>query len=255
MARYQVIISYDGTEFHGFQRQGNTRTVQLEIENALRRMGWAGKTILASGRTDTGVHANGQVITFDLSWAHSVETLQRALSAHLPNDIGVKGACMVGETFHPRFDAISRTYRYQIYFQPFRDPLQGRFAWRVRPKPESGAPYQAATLFLGQHDFRSFGSPMKPNGNTIREVKRSEWSETPDGWTYEITANAFLYHMVRRIVFMQMQTAIQRISLVDLQSSLDQQMPSLAGMAPAHGLILQAVEYADKNACHKEVAH
>lgn len=253
MARYQVIISYDGTEFHGFQRQGNERTVQLEVENALRRMGWKGRTIYASGRTDTGVHANGQVITFDLDWAHSIETLQRALSAHLPDDIGVKGASEVDEAFHPRFDALSRTYRYQVYFQAYRDPLRDRYAWRLWPKPETGVPHEAAVLFLGCHDFSSFGAPMKPGGNTVREVTNSKWSESPNSWTYEITANAFLYHMVRRIVFMQIQTAMQKITLADLRRCLDLQEPSLPGMAPANGLVLHSVEYADGNARREEM--
>ena len=253
MAHYQVILSYDGTEFHGFQRQGNERTVQLEVENALRRMGWEGRSILASGRTDTGVHASGQVITFDLNWAHSVETLQRALTAHLPADIGVKAASVVDETFHPRFDALSRTYRYQIYFQPFRDPLRDRYAWRLWPKPQSGLPHEAAALFMSSHDFRSFGSPMKPGGNTIRVVTGSDWFETPEGWTYEITANAFLYHMVRRIVYMQILTAMQKMEVTDLQKCLEQSTPSLPGMAPANGLVLYSVEYANENGCRKDL--
>lgn len=243
MARYQVILSYDGTEFHGFQRQGNERTVQLEVENALRRMGWQGRSILASGRTDSGVHANGQVITFDLNWAHSVEILERALNAHLPADIGVNDAKIVDETFHPRFDALSRTYRYRIYFQPFRNPLRDRYAWRLWPIPQLGLPDRFAGIFIGSHDFQSFGKPMKPGGNTIRMVTGSSWSETPEGWTYEITANAFLYHMVRRIVFMQVLAATQKIDLSDLQKCLDCLEPSLPGMAPANGLALHSVEY------------
>ena len=245
MARYQVILSYDGTEFHGFQRQGNERTVQLEVEHALRKLGWEGRSILASGRTDSGVHASGQVITFDLDWAHSVETLQKALSAHLPADIGVRGACITGDDFHPRFDATQRSYRYQIYFQPFRDPLRDRFAWRLWPKPQPGLPNEAAALFLGQHDFQSFGSPMKPGGNTVRVVTASHWSETPEGWTYEISANAFLYHMVRRSVFMQIQTAMQKFDLNDLRRCVEEAAPSLPGMAPANGLNLYSVEYGD----------
>jgi len=244
MARYQVILSYDGTEFHGFQRQGNERTVQLEVENALRVMGWEGRSILASGRTDTGVHASGQVIAFDLNWAHPVETLLKAMSAHLPVDIGVKGAGIVRDDFHPRFDALRRTYRYQIYFQPHRDPLRDRYAWRLWPEPQSGLPNDAAGLFLGEHDFKSFGSPMKPGASTIRVVTASHWSETPDGWLYEISANAFLYHMVRRSVFMQVQTVMHKFGLEDLRMCVQQAAPSLPGMAPANGLNLYAVDYA-----------
>lgn len=252
MARYQVILSYDGTEFYGFQRQGNARTVQLEVENALRVMGWQGRSILASGRTDTGVHASGQVIVFDLDWAHPVEVLTRALSAHLPADIGVKSACVVDDQFHPRFDALQRTYRYQVYFQPFRDPLRDRYAWRLWPKPQSGLPNEAAALFLGEHDFCAFGRPMKPGASTIRVVTASHWSETPDGWMYEISANAFLYHMVRRCVFMQVQTAMQKFELDDLRKCIQEAVPCLPGMAPANGLNLYNVEYAPGFAARRD---
>lgn len=245
MARYQIILSYDGTEFHGFQRQGQERTVQLEVENALRRMGWEGRSILASGRTDCGVHGGGQVITFDLTWGHPVETLLKALNAHLPQDIGARSAKEVDPSFHPRFDALRRTYRYQLYFQPFRDPLQERFAWRVWPKPDLKLAENSAELLLGQHDFQAFGSPMKPGGSTIRLVTGSEWTQTPNGWVYEITANAFLYHMVRRIVYLQVMVAMQKMDLAELEQCIVHAAPGYPGMAPANGLVLAAVQYAD----------
>jgi Pseudouridylate synthase len=103
MARYQVKIAYDGSEFFGFQRQGETRTVQLEIENALRVIGWVGQSITAAGRTDTGVHASGQVIAFDFEWKHSEETLKKALNANLPEDVAVHAVKVANEDFPPPF--------------------------------------------------------------------------------------------------------------------------------------------------------
>jgi tRNA pseudouridine38-40 synthase len=113
--RYQAILAYDGTHFLGFQRQGKGRTVQGVVEAALRQLGWQERTILAAGRTDTGVHASGQVIAFDFEWHHPVEALQKALNTLLPQDVS---ACEVQPTradFHPCYDAVSRRYRYSLY--------------------------------------------------------------------------------------------------------------------------------------------
>ena len=111
MARYKVILAYDGTDFLGYQRQGKTRTVQLVVEAALVKLGWEGTTILTAGRTDSGVHASGQVVAFDLDWAHSTDDLVRALNANLPDDVAVKDGAQVVDDFHPRYDAVERTYR------------------------------------------------------------------------------------------------------------------------------------------------
>ena len=112
--RYKVILAYDGTHFFGFQRQGADRTVQLEVEAALRQLGWQGRAITSSGRTDSGVHATGQVIAFDLDWRHGTESLLRALNAKLPDDVAVQAVEVAPADFHPRFDATSRCYRYQV---------------------------------------------------------------------------------------------------------------------------------------------
>ena len=247
MERYQIILSYDGTDFHGFQRQGSTRTVQLEVENALRRMGWQGKSILAAGRTDTGVHADGQVIAFDFEWAHPQEKIGRALNAFLPRDVGVCEVRKASSDFHPRFDAIWRTYTYHIYFQPFRNPLQDRFAWRIWPKFDFEPLERTAEMFVGTYDFSSFGKAMRQGGNTERTIIRSEWSENDGQMHYQITANAFLYHMVRRIVHAQIQVALGKLTAKQLYLGLKEgaQMPS--GMAPPNGLVLQEVSFLDES--------
>ena len=243
MARYQVILSYDGTDFHGFQRQGNDRTVQLEVENTLRRMGWQGRSILAAGRTDTGVHASGQVIAFDLDWAHSNETLAKALTAFLPPDIGVHSVRQAPDNFHPRFEACKRSYRYRVYFKPLRDPLQDRFAWRFWPKLDSRLLEEAAGVFIGEHNFAAFGSPMKPGGNTVRTVYVSEWCFQGEHWSYRIVANAFLYRMVRRVVFAQVKYAEGRLPLEQLVQAVQNMAAVPAGLAPSNGLDLFEVDF------------
>ena len=108
MARYQIILAYDGTGFRGSQRQADFRTVQSELEAALRKLGWSGRTVYLAGRTDTGTHASGQVVAFDLDWHHGLDDLQDALNAHLPQDMAVLAVKMMADDFHPRFDAVSR---------------------------------------------------------------------------------------------------------------------------------------------------
>ncbi|MCA2001022.1 MAG: tRNA pseudouridine(38-40) synthase TruA, partial [Chloroflexi bacterium] len=133
MARYKVILAYDGSAFFGSQTQAKSRTVQGELEKALRKIGWSGKSVLMAGRTDTGVHALGQAAAFDLEWTHPIEKLFKALDANLPSDLALRGLTPVPADFHPRFDAISRCYRYRLFCDPLRDPLRERFLWRVFP--------------------------------------------------------------------------------------------------------------------------
>src|SRR5512134_1779611 len=130
MVRYKLTLAYYGSGFAGSQRQASThkRTVQGELENALKKLGWTVRSVILSGRTDTGVHATGQVASADLHWSHSEEDLLRALNAALPPDLAVHQARMVYERFHPRFDATSRCYRYRLFCQPLRQPTRERFA-------------------------------------------------------------------------------------------------------------------------------
>jgi tRNA pseudouridine38-40 synthase len=250
MARYQLTLAYDGTDFFGSQRQAKRRTVQGELENALCAFGWKGRSVLMAGRTDTGVHATGQVASFDLDWSHSDEELVHALNAALPSDLAVHNARVVHGTFHPRFDAISRGYRYRLFCRPLRDPLRERFAWRVWPDVSSEALAETAQLFLGTHDFSAFGSPTTPRGRTVRTVMKAVWSQAPDRedeWYFDVQADAFLYRMVRRLVFVQVAVAQGKASAETIKDSLAKsktadQLP--AGLAPAHGLTLVEVAYA-----------
>jgi len=244
MERYQVILAYDGTHFQGFQRQGSVRTVQAEVEAALRQIGWQGQTILSAGRTDSGVHASGQVIAFDMEWAHSVEELGRALNANLPMDVAAKAVMPAAPGFHPRFDARARCYHYRLYCQPGRDPLRDRYAWRVWPPLDGALLNQAAGLLPGTHDFAAFGTAPKPGGSTIRAVFAAAWHPLEaDGWLFEVQANAFLYRMVRRLVWAQVLVAQGRINLQDLRAGIESAQPQIPGLAAPQGLSLVWVWY------------
>jgi tRNA pseudouridine38-40 synthase len=245
MERYQVKIAYDGTNFQGFQRQGSRRTVQAVIENALRRLNWQQRAILYAGRTDTGVHAVGQVIAFDLDWAHSPEDLGRALNATLPDDVAVREVKIAASDFHPRYSALARSYRYRLYCQAQRDPLRDRYAWRVWPPPQGDLLQQAAALLEGSHDFAAFGSPLKKGGSTLRTVYRARWEQAGDEWRFEVTANAFLYRMVRRMVFLQVQVGQQQLSLAELADALESPRPLTPGLAKPNGLTLEIVYYSE----------
>jgi tRNA pseudouridine38-40 synthase len=248
MARYQVVLAYDGAGFFGFQRQASESgqpTVQAAVESALRRLGWQGQAILSAGRTDTGVHAAGQVIAFDLDWAHPPEKLLAALNANLPPDVAARSLRRVAPDFHPRYDAVMRCYRYRLFCQPLRDPLRERYAWRVWPALKAEKLHRSAAVLTGSHDFAAFGTPPQPGGATVREVFRAEWlPELPDGWAFEIVANAFLFHMVRRLVGFQVAVAQGREAPEAVLHSLqDPQNARVRALAPPHGLTLMAVDY------------
>jgi len=252
IAHYKAILAYDGTNFAGFQRQANARTVQGEVETALRQFGWTQSSILAAGRTDTGVHASGQVIAFELAWERSLDVLLKALNAHLPVDIAVRQVEVAQADFHPRYDALSRRYRYTLFCAPSRNPLRERYAWRVWPQVDFNLLAQASIPLVGTHDFRAFGTPPRPGGKTTRTVFVSEWKReaaTPSlgsDFVFEIEANAFLFHMVRRIVRLQVAVAQGKLPVESIPFYLTGEHPDpVKGLAPPHGLNLIAVRYPD----------
>lgn len=245
MARYKVILTYDGTHFKGFQRQGTVRTVQAELEKVLRGLGWTGRSILSAGRTDSGVHAAGQVAAFDLIWEHSLEELQNALNAGLPEDAAVIAASVERNDFHPRFDALERRYRYRIYTQPVRDPLRERYAWRLWPAPVMERLEEAARLLHGSHDFAAFGMAHRPDGSTRRYIYAAGWHAERDELVFEVSGNAFLYHMVRRMVYAQVQVGLERWSMETFEEAVKLARTLPPGLAPAQGLTLMEVRCAE----------
>ncbi len=245
MARYRAVVEYDGTEFLGFQRQAVGRTVQGELEAALRRIGWPGRAVLGAGRTDSGVHARGQVIAFDFDWRHAEADLQRALNANLPRDLAVRTLTTSADDFHPRFAARGRRYRYTLYNAPVRSPLADRYAWHVWP-PRLDAPgLQAASRrLLGTHDLAAFGSDPDHGTNTVRTIRQADWSARDEWLEFDIQADAFLYRMVRSVV-----GALKRVGAGEwspddfgaLLASRDRaQCPPIA---PPQGLCLMEVLY------------
>lgn len=247
MTRYRATLAYDGTAYQGFQRQaGSTPTIQLALEQALVRVTGQTATVTGAGRTDTGVHATGQVIAFDVAWRHSDADLLRALNAVLPDDIALQDiAPQPG--FHPRFDAVARLYTYDVLNAPQRQPLLRRRAWHVWTPLDRDALDVAAALLLGEHDFATFGQP--PQGtNTVRAVLRSEWAAQPvNGGAllrYTIEANAFLQHMARRIVGMMVDVGRGALTLAQFEAAFRAADLAQAGtLAPPHGLVLAQVRY------------
>ena len=245
MARYQIVLTYDGTGFSGSQRQkAKSRTVQGELERALTKLGWQGKSVLLAGRTDSGVHASGQVAAFDHEWNHSLDELVSALNSNLPIDMAVSAAKIAPDGFHPRFDATSRCYRYRLFCQPLRDPLRERYSWRLWPPPDAESLHKAAKFFLGKHDFAAFGSPPKPGSSTVRTVMKSEWTLHGDEWLFDVQADGFLYRMVRKLAHVQVAVGQGRAEAQAIIEALDGRPQGVpGGLAPANGLTLIAVTY------------
>lgn len=248
-ARYRALLAYDGTAYQGFQRQADgIPTVQAAVEQAIKIVTQQAVTIAGAGRTDTGVHATGQVIAFEVEWKHGVDTLLRALNARLPDDIALQSLSEESnERFHPRFSALSRRYGYTVLQTSQRQPLLRNRAWYVRHPLRLETMQAAAALLVGQHDFATFGQP--PQGdNTVREVFCSEWLELPaqpDILLYRIEATAFLQHMVRRIVAMLVEVGSGHLSVGQFEDNFRLADLALARtIAPPQGLVLEAVRYA-----------
>jgi len=246
MARYKLTLAYDGTAFFGSQRQARRRTVQSELEKAASQLGWKGSAIILAGRTDAGVHASGQVAAMDLGWNHGPESLRQALNAGLPSDLVVIEAQQVDDAFHPRFDAVSRRYRYDVRFAPLRHPLEDRLAWRVWPAVRLADLDRTARLLLGTHQFGAFGSAARKGGATSRTVTVSKWSAEGSMYCYQIAAEGFLHRMVRRLVFVQVAVGQGRCSAQTLREALETGRRTTglpAGTAPPEGLRLLEVKY------------
>lgn len=249
--RYRAVLAYDGTRYRGFQRQaGDTPTVQGALEAAIQRVTQQAVTVVGAGRTDTGVHATGQVIAFDAAWQHPTEALWRAINANAPDDIALQSLANTDATFHPRYDARSRTYEYTLYVAPVRQPILNNWAWHVPTRMLDLARMQhAASQLLGTHDFATFGQP--PQGdNTVREMLHSEVAQVrdlmPEGREirYTIAANAFLYRMVRRIVGALVRVGSGQVTLDEFEAAFraaDGTWPTQT--APARGLCLTTVTY------------
>lgn len=241
--RVRALVAYDGTDYSGFQRQANAPTVQETLEEALAQITQETVSIVAAGRTDAGVHAEGQVIAFDASWRHEPQALRRALNAVLPRDIAIREVREAQADFHPRYDAVRRCYRYSLYNAPVRCPLNRRFRLHIARPLDVELMQRAAQALVGEHDFATFGRP--PQGSvTIRRIFRAEWRDEAPDLAFEIEGNAFLYRMVRSIVGALLLVGQGRMSIRAFEAAFASRERGQAGpTAPPHGLCLVEVIY------------
>lgn len=246
MPRYRALLEYDGTSYYGFQRQREgVPTIQGELEKALAVITSEAISITGAGRTDTGVHASGQVVSFQINWQHSLEKLQRAINVNLPRDIAVMQIEETTHFFHPRFSAKSRSYEYFIYNTAVPSPLRRLYSWHVRNPLDMAKMNEAAQALVGVQNFATFGQP--PQGeNTVREVLQANWQEKDHFFVFYICANAFLYRMVRSIVGSLKAVGDGSWTVSDFVEALKAcDRNRSAEAAPAHGLHLVSVTYAD----------
>lgn len=242
--RIKAVIAYDGTDFGGSQIQANAPTIQAELEQALARLTGVALRIVAAGRTDAGVHADGQVIAFDTEWRHSLTDLQRGMNALLPKQIAVVELGVAEPGFHPRYDALSRSYRYTIYQGPVRHPFYERYASHIAQALDVEAMTRATLCLVGCHDYLAFGSP--PQGrSSVREVIRAVWTYQKPWLTFDVEANAFLYRMVRMLVGTLHRVGAGSLTPEEFEEILETRDRHRAGpAAAAKGLCLRSVTYA-----------
>ncbi|MFH1084811.1 MAG: tRNA pseudouridine(38-40) synthase TruA [Chloroflexota bacterium] len=252
----RAIVAYDGTLYQGFQRQRAGATIQGELERALQRLTQSEVRVAGAGRTDAGVHAYGQVISFRTAWAHGLPALQRAMNAVLPPAIAVRELAETPDAFHARYSARSRTYVYSLYVAPVRMPWLDRFAWHVGGPLDLAAMQAAAAALPGEHDLAAFG--QAPGGeNTVRRVHQAFWSQVgapPGQWEpeallharFRIEANAFLRGMVRRIVGTLLLVGSGQLSPQGFRELMcSREIRRAAPPAAPRGLALLHVRYED----------
>jgi tRNA pseudouridine38-40 synthase len=241
---YRALIAYDGTAYAGFQRQREGQpTIQGELERVLAELAQRPIRIKGAGRTDSGVHAWGQVIGFELEWRHSSGALQQALNAHLPADIAVLNLEQCEAGFHPRFDARRRAYEYIINNAAVRSPIGRQYAWHVKRPLDEYKMNQAAQALVGVQDFATFGQP--PQGkNTVRELFTAVCRRDGKQVSIFIEANAFLQRMVRSIAGSLKLVGEGSWSVEQFVTALEARDRSRCGtVAPPHGLYLVSVTY------------
>ena len=248
MPFFKLIIAYDGTDYSGWQVQPNGVTIQQRLEEAWCEVTSENVRIIASGRTDAGVHAEGQVCSVESETLLDCSTLRRALNASCPESLSILEVEFAESGFHAIRDAVQKTYRYQIQFGRVRDPLQCQWCWFVPSLVDVAALKQAAGLLEGKHDFVSFQATGSDRKTTIRNVMRIEIQERQRSvFRYldiTVTADGFLYNMVRNIVGTLVAVGQGRQPPEWVSQVLEQKDRKFAGpTAPAHGLFLVDVVY------------
>jgi tRNA pseudouridine38-40 synthase len=246
MKNFKLIIEYDGTNYHGWQRQAAEPTVQAEIEQALSAMTRSDITLIGAGRTDAGVHALGQAAHFRCETRLDPEAILKGLNSLLPPDIVICDCRRVAEDFHARFDAQSKIYRYRILNRAARAAVGRSYSWFIHRPLDVRAMQQAAHLIVGRHDFKAFESAGSPRAHTVRHVLAAEWIEAQEQGllTFQIEADGFLRCMVRNIVGTLVATGMGKIPPADVATILASRDRRRAGAtAPPQGLFMVAVNY------------
>jgi len=239
-----LLIEYDGTQYYGFQWQLGLPTIQSELEQAIGRLCGQSSRAMAASRTDTGVHAKGQVVSF---WAKSkldTMTLVRALNYYLPEDIAVKAAYRASDDFNVRRDALSREYRYYILNSDTRSPFSRRFALFMPRMLDIQAMNEACQLIQGEHDFASFASSLDGRKSTLRNVYESGIEKKGDFTVFRIVANSFLPHQVRSTVGLLIRLGLGKIGIAEFHDIMEARSLGLAGpLSSPCGLCLEKVNY------------
>lgn len=245
--RFSLTIQYDGVGFHGWQVQPDQRTVQGILQETLSRLADRPRSVVGSGRTDTGVHARGQVAAVDMPASWTPAALQRSLNAILPDDVWVEAVQLARPDFHPRYDALSRTYEYRIGSTPeSASPFHSRWCWPLPDPLDRELLSSAAACLPGRHSFVAFSKAGQPERGEECTVHTAAWSEWQLGPSFRVTADRYLHHMVRYLVGTMVDIARGRRPLADLSRLLEND-PELTTSppAPAEGLFLSRVEYPD----------
>lgn len=245
MRRLRLLVEYDGTEFAGFQLQGQgERTVQGVLEAALRRASGTEIRVHGAGRTDAGVHATGQVAHIETAWAVPAEALPYALLTHLPRDVAVKAAEEADDRFHARFSATARVYRYVIRNRREPSAILGRYSHWVREPLDIDAMRAGAKHLVGGLDFGAFGQPDAPGKTTVRRVSHVRVQTWKDCVLITVRGNAFLRQMVRSFVGTLLAVGLGKIAADDVRVIRESgDRAACPPVAPARGLCLVRVEY------------
>lgn len=247
----RLTVSYDGTDYHGFQAQpGTERTIQGQLEKAIQKLTGEKASVIGSGRTDAGVHARGQVINFHTSSTIPISRFALALNSLLPYDIVITDANEVSAEFHARKSAISKTYRYSVYNSRFPDVLARRIQYHV-PQPLAREHMEQALQYvIGEHDFTSFCSVKSTQRSHVRTIYEARLECYEDGlYHIYLTGNGFLYNMVRIIAGTIIEVGLGKRTVEQFRSLLALKDRTQAGItAPPHGLVLWQVNYNQLNA-------